>query len=93
VIQVRDTPACGEDHSVDSLHLLKVDLLDHIARPVIVPVHSGEIKDNRNPVLRVIVVVRSIVEALRMPLVIVGVVELQSRGVQIGFFVELVQLG
>ena len=76
MVQVVDAPAGLEYHPRDLGHLEKVDLVDRIGGPVVVNMNPIKVKNDGYTVLRVVPVVGTKVNALRIIGIVVIVIQL-----------------
>src|SRR5262252_2678180 len=91
MIKIRDSPTCRENQPVYSLHLCEIDLVYSVGWLVIVCVNTREIKNDRNSVLGVVVVVRTVIKLFRIALVIVSVIKPHPLRILVGLLADLVQ--
>lgn len=63
MVQVCDPPAGFKDQAGDLGHLIEINLVDCICRPMVINVCPGEVKNDRNPVLRVIPMVGTVIDS------------------------------
>ena len=91
MVQVCDSPACFEDQAGDLGHLIEIDFVDRIRGPMIINVCSGEVKDDRNPVLGVVPMVGTVIDSFRVGGIVVIIIQIHFLKLLVGFRADLVQ--
>ena len=92
VRSVRQFPYSMKCEPRNLLRFFKHDLVRGITRAVIIFMHTGEIKNGRDALFRKIVMIGTVVKAIRIIFGIIGVIQIQLCVGAVDRFIDLVEV-